>query len=59
MIDVGEEFSYVAFQNPNRPRVIPRNLSSDVAEAIYGSMCAFDTPTRVRVENELGIEIRI
>ena len=59
MVDVGEELSDVAFQNPDRPRVIPRNFSSDVAEAIYGSMRAFDAPTRVRVENEFGIEVGI
>ena len=45
MIDIGEEFSDVAFQNPDCPRVIPRNLASVVAEAVYCSVCAFDTPT--------------
>lgn len=59
MIDVGEEFSDVAFQNPYRSRVIARNLASVVAEAIYCAVSAFNAPTRVRVENKLGIEIWI
>ena len=45
MIDIGEEFSDVTFQNPDCPRVIPRNLASVVAEAVYCSVRAFDTPT--------------
>ena len=59
MIDVGEEFSDVAFQNPNRPRMVARNLASLVAEAIYRPMSALDAPTRVRVENKFWIEVRI
>ena len=34
MIDIGEEFSDIAFQNPDRPRVILRNLESLIAETI-------------------------
>ncbi len=59
MIDIGEEFSDIAFKNPDRPRVILRNFASLIAEAIYCSVRAFDAPTRVRIENELGIEVRI
>jgi len=59
MIDVCEEFSDIALQNPDCPRVIPRNFAGVVAEAIYRSVRAFDAPTRVRIENELGIEVRI
>ena len=59
MIDVGEEFSDIAFKNPDRLRVILRNFASLIAEAIYRSVRAFDAPTRVRIENELGIEVRI
>jgi len=59
MIDIGEEFSDVTFQNPDRSGVIPRNFASVVAEAIYGAMCAFDASTRVRIEDKLGIEVRI
>ena len=59
MIDVGEEFSDIAFKNPDRPRMILRNFASLIAEAIYRSVRAFDAPTRVRIENELGIEVRI
>ena len=59
MIDVCKEFSDIAFQNPDRPRVILRNLARVVAKAVYGSMCAFDASAGVRVENKLGIEVWI
>mgnify|MGYP001594871820 FL=1 len=59
MIDVGEEFSDIAFQNPNRPRMIARNLASLIAEAVYRAVRAFDTPTRIRIKDKLGIEVRI
>ncbi len=59
MIDVGEEFSDIAFKNPDCPRMILRNFAGLIAEAIYRSVRAFDAPTRVRIENELGIEVRI
>ena len=59
MIDVCEEFSDIALQNPDCPRVIPRNFAGVVAEAIYRTVRAFDAPTRVRIENKLGIEVRI
>lgn len=59
MIDIGEEFSDVAFQNPDCARVIPRNFASGVAETIYCPVCAFGAPTRVRIKNKLGIEVRI
>lgn len=59
MIDVGKKFSDVAFQNPNRSRVIPRYFVGIVTEAIYGSMRAFGVPTRVRIKNKLGIEVWI
>jgi hypothetical protein len=59
VIDVGEEFSDVAFQNPDRVRVVLRDFESLVAETIYGSVCAFDASTRVRVENKFWIEVRI
>src|SRR3989338_2854550 len=41
MIDIGEEFSDVALQNPSGPGVIPRNFASVVAEAVYGAVRAF------------------
>jgi hypothetical protein len=59
VVDIREEFSDIAFKNPDRPRMILRNFASLIAEAIYRSVCAFDAPTRVRIENELGIEVRI
>jgi len=59
MIDIGEEFSDVTFQNPDRSSVIPRNFASVVAEAIYRPVRAFDAPTRVRIENKFWIEVRI
>jgi len=59
MIDVGEEFSDITFQDPDCPRVIARNLARIVAKAVYGSMCAFDASAGVRVENKLGVEVRI
>jgi hypothetical protein len=59
VIDVGEEFSDVAFQNPDRVRVVLRDFESLVAETIYGSVCAFDASTRVRVKNKFWIEVRI
>lgn len=59
MIDIGEEFSDITFQDPNRPRVVARNLARVVAKAVYGSMCAFDASAGVRVENKLGIKVRI
>lgn len=59
LVDIGEKFSNIAFQDPDRSRLIPRNLASLVAKAIYGAVRAFDAPTRVRVENKLGVEIRI
>ena len=59
MVDIREEFSDIAFKNPDRPRVILRNFASLIAEAIYRSVRAFDAPTRVRIENKFWIEVRI
>ena len=59
MIDVCEEFSDIAFQNPDRPRMIARNLEGLITETVYRSVRAFDAPTRVRVEDKLGIEVRV
>ncbi len=59
MIDVGKEFSDIAFQNPDSPCMIARNFASLIAEAVYRSVRAFDAPAGVRVENKLGIEVRI
>lgn len=59
VVDIGEEFSDIAFQDPDCPRMITRNLSSLIAEAVYRAVRAFDAPTRVRIKNKLGIEVRI
>ena len=59
MIDICEEFSDIAFQNPNCPRMITRNLASLIAEAVYRTVRTFDAPTRVRIKNKLWIEVWI
>jgi len=59
VIDVGEEFSDITFQNPNSPGMITRNPASLIAETIYRSVRAFDALARIRVENKLRIEVRI
>ena len=59
VVDIREKFSDIAFQDPDCPRMITRNLSSVVTEAVYRTVRAFDAPTRVRIKNKLGIEVRI
>jgi len=59
VVDIREEFFDIAFQDPDCPRMITRNLTSLIAEAIYRTVRAFDAPTRVRVENKFGVEVRI
>ena len=59
VVDIREKFSDIAFQDPDCPRMITRNLASLIAETVYRTVRAFDPPTRVRVENKLGIEVRI
>ena len=59
MIYIGEEFSYVTLQYPNRPRVVARDRSSVIAKTIQCPMRAFDATTGVRIKDEFWIEIRI
>lgn len=59
MVNVGKEFSDVAFQNSYCACVVPRNRASKTAEAIYGSMCTLSMPARIRVKNEFRVKVRI
>jgi hypothetical protein len=59
VVDIGKEFSDVAFQNPCRACIVPRNRASIIAEAIYGTMGTFCSPARVRIKYKFSIKIWI
>lgn len=59
MIDIGEEFSDIAFQNPYGARMILGNFPRIVAEPIKSLVRAFPVAAGIGVENKFPIEIRI
>lgn len=56
MVYRGKELPYVAFEHPNRARVIMRYLIGKGAKAIYRLVPAFISSARVRVGNESPIK---
>lgn len=59
MIYVGEEFSYVAFQNPRCARVVARNGACVIAKAVERAVRSFGATAGIRIEYEFWVEIRI
>lgn len=59
MIDISEEFSDIAFQNPYGARMILGNFPRIVAEPIKSAVRAFPAAAGIGVENKFPIEIRI
>ncbi len=47
MIYIGEKFSYVAFQNPNRACVVTGDRACMVAKTVQCPMRAFDATTGI------------
>ena len=59
MIDIGEKFPDVAFQNPTCPRVVFGNFSCKIHKSIYGFMSSLAHSARVRIGDESPVEKRI
>lgn len=59
VIDVGEEFSDVTFQDPHGSRVIVRNFTDVFPEAVDSAVRALGASAGVRIEDEFRIKIGI
>ncbi len=57
MIDIGEKFPDVAFQNPASPGIVFGNYPAEMSEPINRSVRTSIDPTGIGIKNELPIEI--